>query len=439
LIYFSIIIPVFNRQDQIGKCVRSILNQNFQNFEIILIDDNSKDKTLDICEKIKKEDDRVKILSNKKNLGVGKTRNRGILKAKGKYILFIDSDDEIKRNSLLKIAKETSKNKGINFIVSDHDINIDGKLYKKNINDLKNNDKIKHINSITRFNGYCWRFIILNKFLKKFKIKFCNARIYEDEEFVSNLIFHSNKFIFSKINFYKKTTSTNSLSLSISEEELYSCIIVIKKLINNYLRQKQSISKKIFTQNRLDNVLKNFFTIIFFHEKKFLKEVSKNFCLSINFNKYKKIDHLFGLTSLKRESNILISAKKIIEQSTLKKINKLKEKEFYLYCLDKSSFATYKILKKNNFKIKGFMDTFLKTKKKIFNTRVFSISKKNFQTFHNSIILISNQTNYNITQIINHLVNSGLKKKNILIKKYTKNLKGEILTVDDFKKTKKIN
>ena len=60
----------------------------------------------------------------------------------------------------------------------------------------------------------------------------------------------------------KKTTSKNSLSLSTSAGELYSCIIVIKKLINNYLRHKQSTSKKMFTKNRLNNVLNNFFNFL---------------------------------------------------------------------------------------------------------------------------------------------------------------------------------
>ena len=435
MIYFSIIIPTYNRQDQIKECITSVLNQNFDNFEIIIIDDNSTDKTLDICKNIKKKDNRIKILNNKKNLGVGETRNKGLLKAKGKYVLFIDSDDKMKKKSLLSIWRETSKNEGINFIFCNHDINIDGKLYKKNINSLNNDNKIKYINTITRFNGYCWRFVISNKFLKKFKIKFCNGRIYEDEEFVSNLILNSNKFIVSKINFYKKVTSNNSLSLSTSINEFYSCIIVIKKLIKNYFKQNQSLNKKVFTMNRIDNVLNNFFTILFFQEKKVIKEVSKQFFLSIDFKKYKKIDSIFGLTSLKIDSDILISAKKIIEQYSLKDIKKFKKKDFFLYCLDKSSFATYKILRKNKFKIKGFVDSFLKSEKNIFGIKVFNISKNNFRSFKNGIILISNQTDYNITQIINHLVESGLSKNNILIKKYTKNLKQGILTIDNFKKT----
>ncbi len=77
----------------------------------------------------------------------------------------------------------------------------------------------------------------------------------------------------------------------------------------------------------------------------------------------------------------------------------------------------------------------MKSEKNIFGIKVFNISKNNFRSFKNGIIIISNQTDYNITQIINHLVESGLSKNNILIKKYTKNLKQGILTVDNFKKT----
>lgn len=90
----SVIIPVYNRQNVIEECIRSILEQSYQNFEIILIDDGSSDRTLDICRRIAGGDPRI-VLLTMDHAGVSAARNRGLEKARGEYIFFIDSDDVI--------------------------------------------------------------------------------------------------------------------------------------------------------------------------------------------------------------------------------------------------------------------------------------------------------------------------------------------------------
>ena len=91
----SIIIPVYNSEKYIRRCLNSILNQIFQDFEIILIDDNSKDNSLKIVSEIEKtHKDKIKILKNAKNVGAGASRNKGLKIASGKYITFIDKELE---------------------------------------------------------------------------------------------------------------------------------------------------------------------------------------------------------------------------------------------------------------------------------------------------------------------------------------------------------
>ena len=91
----SIIIPVYNSEKYIRICLNSILNQIFQNFEIILIDDNSKDNSLKIISEIEKiHKDKIKILKNAKNVGAGASRNKGLKIASGEYITFIDKELE---------------------------------------------------------------------------------------------------------------------------------------------------------------------------------------------------------------------------------------------------------------------------------------------------------------------------------------------------------
>lgn len=90
----SIIIPVYNAEATIKQCVDSILSQDYQDFELLLIDDGSKDLSADICDKYAKQDARIKVY-HKENGGVSSARNMGLEKAKGEWITFIDSDDYI--------------------------------------------------------------------------------------------------------------------------------------------------------------------------------------------------------------------------------------------------------------------------------------------------------------------------------------------------------
>ena len=109
MIRVSIIIPVYNAEEHLTKCVESVLAQTEKNIEIILIDDGSRDSSLDICQAYEKQDERVRVI-HQENFGVSVARNRGIEIAVGEYIGFVDSDDWIQRDMyerLLKEAEET--------------------------------------------------------------------------------------------------------------------------------------------------------------------------------------------------------------------------------------------------------------------------------------------------------------------------------------------
>lgn len=96
----SVIIPYFNKKEFIFKCINSILNQTYKNFEIIIINDECTNDSRLILKKIANLDSRIKVINNKKNLGPGLSRNVGIKKSKGKFLAFIDADDEWVKNKL---------------------------------------------------------------------------------------------------------------------------------------------------------------------------------------------------------------------------------------------------------------------------------------------------------------------------------------------------
>lgn len=93
MVKFSVIIPVHNVEKYVNRCIDSLLSQNYQNFEAILVDDGSTDNSLLICRDREKQDNRIKVIQ-KPNGGVSSARNEGIKNATGEYLLFLDADDE---------------------------------------------------------------------------------------------------------------------------------------------------------------------------------------------------------------------------------------------------------------------------------------------------------------------------------------------------------
>ena len=125
----SVIVPIYNTSCYLDRCITSIINQTYDNIEVILVDDGSTDNSLEICKVYENKDERITIYS-KKNGGVSSARNLGINCAKGEYIMFVDSDDYIELDMIEKLIEITvddvkmsmctykfypEKDKGINY------------------------------------------------------------------------------------------------------------------------------------------------------------------------------------------------------------------------------------------------------------------------------------------------------------------------------------
>lgn len=129
----SVIIPLYNKEMSIKKTICSVLNQEYENFELLIIDDGSTDKSLEIVSAF--DDNRLTIIS-KKNGGVSSARNLGIKKAIGEFIFFLDADDLIKKKCLSVFEVLTSKHKDISIFVSNYEVLKDGKVELKDL-DIK--------------------------------------------------------------------------------------------------------------------------------------------------------------------------------------------------------------------------------------------------------------------------------------------------------------
>ena len=102
-VVFSVIMPVYKTEKFIQKSIESVLNQSFKNFELICVNDCTPDNAFGICKKYSLSDSRIRCIDSNKNVGISETRNIGLRNAKGKYILFLDSDDEFELRALASL------------------------------------------------------------------------------------------------------------------------------------------------------------------------------------------------------------------------------------------------------------------------------------------------------------------------------------------------
>lgn len=106
---FSIIIPVYNTEKYLTKCLESVLKQNFEDYEILVVNDGSTDSSKDILKEFQRKNSKIKIF-NQLNRGLGGARNTGIVNAQGEYLLFLDSDDYLAENAIYILDKYIRRN-----------------------------------------------------------------------------------------------------------------------------------------------------------------------------------------------------------------------------------------------------------------------------------------------------------------------------------------
>lgn len=125
----SVIIPVYRVEDYLVRCVESVLTQDFRNIEVILVDDGSPDRCPEICDELSKKDERIKVI-HKQNGGLSSARNAGISSARGKYLSFLDSDDQWAPGKLNEVMHSVKQADSDILILNSINLYDDGTLMK---------------------------------------------------------------------------------------------------------------------------------------------------------------------------------------------------------------------------------------------------------------------------------------------------------------------
>lgn len=186
----SVIIPVYNTASYLKECIESVLNQSFRDIELICINDGSTDSSLEVLNYYKSKDNRVKIISQE-NKGVGAARNIGIDEATGEYVLFIDSDDYIKKDALTDLIY-LAESKSLDVLMFKM-INFDNNTYEESIYRYFEMPFLKNIVGDDVFN---WRMIKNRLFDVSVTIpgKLFKRNLIKNIRFPENLIFEDNLF-----------------------------------------------------------------------------------------------------------------------------------------------------------------------------------------------------------------------------------------------------
>lgn len=224
----SVIVTAYNIEQYIGRCLKSILTQSFQDIEVVVVNDGSTDNTEEIINSISKGDSRVKVI-NKKNSGIIEARKSGFNSSNGEYILFIDGDDWIEDECLMKMYLK-AKEGDYDIIISNAFWSYDNKKIPHSMFSLKDEEENKLLTNIllSKIPPAMWGKLVKRNFIIYKKIEFpSNINYAEDLATVSTWFMNNPKIGFLKENLYNyyqregsitKVESTNILQVDDARE-----------------------------------------------------------------------------------------------------------------------------------------------------------------------------------------------------------------------------
>ena len=227
--FISIVIPYYKKKDYIEVTLKSIFNQSHKNFEVIIIYDDNKKEELSFLKKITKRNKKIRFIDNKKKIGAGLSRNKGIQNARGDYIAFIDADDIWKKNKLKYQLKFMQKNNSLVSHTSYEIIKNNKKISTRNAKDYINlKDLLKSCDI-----GLSTVMIKKKVFLSE-KLRFPGLKTKEDFVLWINLIKKNYKIYGIPKRLTKWRKLENSLSSSILQKLKDAFLVYNKHMKYNF-------------------------------------------------------------------------------------------------------------------------------------------------------------------------------------------------------------
>ncbi len=285
---FSVIVPVYNVEKYLSKCLVSILNQTYRDFELILVDDGSTDNSSRICDHYESSDDRIKVI-HKKNGGLSSARNEGIKYSSGDYIIFVDSDDYWSSNDLLTyVADNTFDKKNRNIVAWGYE-KVRDDNYKCNqhidIQKYNINDDYKYLIKSNKIFASAWYLALPRIMFESNDLFFEENVVSEDIEWFARVLLKMSDIIYLDGKFYAYRQRKGSISNVTTEKTIKD----LKNHINKIIDMNSNGKMQIYLAEQISN-----FYIILSHYN--------NYKIELN---YAKEMYSFSKLSVRKRSKII--------------------------------------------------------------------------------------------------------------------------------------
>lgn len=245
MVKVSVVVPVYNVEDYLEKCLDSLINQTLKDIEIICVNDGSTDNSKEILEKYAKNDLRIRVITQD-NAGLSVARNTGIKEALGEYIAFLDSDDYVDYDFYEKLYEAALGNQAdisIGCIVRE---NNKKKKYLVKYSKQENYETIKEKYKAAHVPEYCfvWNKIYSSKIFRELNIEFIIGRTYEDMPFTSDVLECASKVVTVPNTYYHYIIRENSIIKTDSDKKRADKLLSYRYLIDKCFQYN------IFSQNK---------------------------------------------------------------------------------------------------------------------------------------------------------------------------------------------
>lgn len=303
----SIVVAVYNAEKYLKKCIESLLNQTYDNFEIILVNDSSTDNSLEICNQYSNLHSNVFTFSNERNVGVSATRNRGIDISSGEYICFVDSDDYVEPNYVEKLITCYKKYNTVpicGFVYHDEVNNRDPVHYY-----WSGGDELVSLGEAFRLNSELYLTALWNKLFDNNLVKSNNIRFDENLSMGEDLRF--------SVEYFQKT---NTSEVYVFCEPLY-----------HYTKLSDGTLMSNYARNGIDDGIKSI---------ELIKVLAKK------FNPNASEEYIVAVENLKNNLKyFLIRDKKYSWKTQYSKIKSIYlEYNYFYFFIDKLKYLKEKIM-----------------------------------------------------------------------------------------------
>lgn len=258
----SIIVPAYNCAGTIKKCIMSLINQTYEEIEIIIVDDGSSDNTADICKGLQHIDQRIQYIY-KENGGVSSARNLALSLVRGVYICFIDADDFLELNTI-EISVDLMIRNSVKLVIYNHSsseefLSVPDKIETSHLSKI---DVLRGLYNRNGFRGFVWNKLFCSSVIRENNIQFDeNIHYCEDSLFCCKYIDSIADAIYCENRFYHYILNSNSITRQEYSEKRFSVLEAYKEIIS-------------LTEECQDNILQNYIsTNYFIHITKLIKMV----------------------------------------------------------------------------------------------------------------------------------------------------------------------